>query len=69
MGSEVVPAASSGEEARRRSPQTRLMCPHSHGYETEPDIKPEFLKTRQRQRVDESTSTPTIKAPMCEFCL
>lgn len=51
VGSEVIPAARSSEGARRRSPQSRLMRPHSHGYKTDADIKPDFLETQQRSRV------------------
>lgn len=44
--SDVVPAVRSGEEARRRSPQTRLIHPHGHGYGTDDDIRPDVLKTQ-----------------------
>ena len=48
-GSGVIPAVRSGEEARRRSPQTRLTRPHRDGSRTDADIKPDFLnKTQQR---------------------
>lgn len=55
LGSEVVPAMRSGEEASRKSPQTRLTGPHGHGERTEADIKPDFLVTQQRVRGGEST--------------
>lgn len=50
MGSEVVPAVRSGEEATRRSPHSRLMRPH--GDRSDADIKPNFLKkdTKKKKR-------------------
>lgn len=57
VGSEVIPAARSGEETRRRSPQTRLMRPHGHGYGNDDDIKPDFLKTQQEDEESEAEKT------------
>lgn len=46
----ILPAVRSGEEASRKSPQTRLTGPHGHGERTEADIKPDFLRAESEAR-------------------
>lgn len=51
----------SGEEARRRSPHTRLTCPQGDGYGTDADIKPDFLRAE-----DEAAAAAAAVRWSCE---